>query len=156
MVQQTGASRAAWRQIERHRRLALVGDLYVMTKKRIEKTGTVPPQLIGIHVDAVAIGATAFQLEPNPPHIMASFSVTSRATEIDFESWAGQEMIRYLLGKITDSKAKTGSFVLEYDGRSYQCRVTVDRKRNPQRVEVSWTVPPSTPPDKPQIHPDKH
>jgi hypothetical protein len=36
------------------------------------------------------------------------------------------------------------SFVLEYDGRSYQCRVTVDRTRNPQRVEVSWTLPAST------------
>jgi hypothetical protein len=115
-----------------------------MTKKRIQKTGTVPSQLIGIHVDAVAIGATAFRLEPNPPHIMASFSVPSRATEIDFENWAGREMIRYLLGQITDSKARTGSFVLEYEGRRYQCRVTVDRMRNPQRAEVTWTLAAST------------
>ena len=48
-------------------------------------------------------------------------------------------MISYLLGKITNPKAKTGSFVLAYDGRSYQCRVAVDRKRNPQRMEVTWT-----------------
>jgi len=110
-----------------------------MAKKRIKKTGTVPPQLIGVHLDAVAIGATAFGLEPNPPCIMASFAAGNQATEIDFESRAGQEMIGYLLGKITDPKAKTGSFVLEYDGRRYQCQVTVDQKRNPQRVEVTWT-----------------
>ena len=42
-----------------------------MTKKQIEKTVTVPSQLIGVHVDAVAIGATTFRLKPNPPHIMA-------------------------------------------------------------------------------------
>ena len=67
----------------------------LMTKKRIQKTPPVPPQLIGVHVDAVAIGATSFRLEPNPPHIMASFSVPSRASEIDFEHWAGQEMMDY-------------------------------------------------------------
>lgn len=110
-----------------------------MTKKRIEKTDSAPPQLIGVHLDAVAIGATAFRLEPNPPHIMASFTAGNQATEIDFESWSGQEMISYLLGKITNPKAKTGSFVLAYGGRSYQCRVAVDQKRNPQRMEVSWT-----------------
>ena len=82
---------------------------------------------------------------------MAFFSTASQAAEIDFESWGGQEMIDYLLGKITNPKAKTGSFVLEYEGKRYQCRVAVDRMRNPQRVEVSWTVPASTPPDKPQI-----
>jgi hypothetical protein len=125
-----------------------------MTKKRIQRTGTLPPQLIGVLADAVAIGATAFRLEPNPPHIMASFSVPSRAVEIDFESWGGQEMIDYLRGQITDPKAKTGSFVLEYEGKRYQCRVMVDRTRNPQRAEVSWALPASTPPDKPQIHPD--
>jgi hypothetical protein len=70
---------------------------------------------------------------------MASFGAGNQATEIDFESWSGQEMIGYLLGKITNPKAKTGSFVLEYDGRSYQCRVTVDRMRSPQRVQVTWT-----------------
>jgi len=110
-----------------------------MTKKRTEKTGAVPPQLVGVHLDAVAIGATAFRLEPNPPRIMASFAAGNQATEIDFESWSGQEMITYLLGKIIDPKAKAGSFVLEYDGRRYQCQVTVDQKRNPQRVEVTWT-----------------
>ena len=126
-----------------------------MTKRRIQKAGTVPPQLIGLHFDAVAIGATSFRLEPNPPHIMASFSVPSRACEIDFESWGGQEMLDYLREQITDQKAKTGSFVLEYEGKRYQCRVTIDRMRNPERAEVSWTLPASTPPDKPQIHEDK-
>ena len=128
----------------------------IMKKKRIKKTDTVPPQLIGVHVDAVAIGATTFRLEPNPPHIMASFSTASQAAEIDFESWGGQEMIDYLLGKITNPKAKTGNFVLEYEGKRYQCRVTVDRMRNPQRAEVSWALLASTPPDKPHIHPDGH
>ena len=123
-----------------------------MKKKRIQKTHPVPPQLIGVHVDAVAIGATFFRLEPNPPHIMASFSVPSRACEIDFESWGGQEMLDYLREQITDQKAKTGSFVLEYEGKRYQCRVTVDRMRGPERAEVTWTVPVSTPPDKPGPH----
>ena len=127
-----------------------------MKKKRIQKTHPVPPQLIGVHVDAVAIGATFFRLEPNPPHIMASFSVPSRACEIDFESWGGQEMLAYLREQITDPKAKTGSFVLEYEGKRYNCRVTIDRMRNPERAEVSWTLPASTPPDKPQIRAAKH
>ena len=30
-----------------------------MTKKRMTKTDTVPPQLIGVHIDAVEIGPTA-------------------------------------------------------------------------------------------------
>jgi hypothetical protein len=47
-------------------------------------------------------------------------------------------MLDYLRGQITDPKAKTGSFVLEYDGKRYRCRVTVDRMRKPQRAEVSW------------------
>ena len=116
-----------------------------MTKKRIEKTGALPPQLIGVLADAVAIGATAFRLEPFPRHFMASFAAGNRASEIDFEMWSGKEMIAFLLGKITDAKAKTGSFVLEYEGKQYQCQVTVDPKRNPQRVEVTWTLPASTP-----------
>ena len=60
-----------------------------MTKKRIEKTGTVPPQLLGVHLDAVAIGATAFGLEPNPPCIMASFAAGNQPTEIDFRGSKG-------------------------------------------------------------------
>jgi hypothetical protein len=120
-----------------------------MTKKRIEKTGAVPPQLIGVLADAVAIGATAFRLEPFARHFMASYSVPSQAGEIDFESWSGQEMMDYLLGRIPDPKAKTGSFALEYEGKQYQCRVMVDRTRNPQRAEVSWTRAASTPSDRP-------
>ena len=134
--------------------LLLLSPVLYMTKKQIERTGGVPPQLIGVLADAVAIGATAFRLEPFPRHFMASFSVPSQAGEIDFENLSGQEMMDFLLGKITDPKAKSGSFVLEYEGKRYQCRVMVDRTRNPQRAEVSWALPASTPPDKPQIHPD--
>jgi hypothetical protein len=121
-----------------------------MTKKRIEKTGAVPPQLIGVLADAVAIGATAFRLEPFARHFMASYSVPSQAGEIDFENWSGQEMMDFLLGKVTDPKTKSGSFVLEYEGKQYQCRVMVDRTRKPQRAEVSWALPVSTPSDNPQ------
>ena len=127
-----------------------------MTKQRIQKTLPVPPQFIGVHLDAVTIGATSFRLEPNPPHIMASFSAGNQATEIDFESWSGQEMLDYFRRQITDPKAKTGSFVLEYEGKRYQCRVKVDRMHSPQSAEVSWTLPASTPPDEPQIRTDKH
>ncbi len=55
-----------------------------------------PPQLVGILADAVAIGATAFRLEPNPPHTMASLAAGSQAAEIDFESWSGREMLDFL------------------------------------------------------------
>src|ERR1035438_4638829 len=94
-----------------------------MTKKRIEKTDAVPSQLIGVLADALAVGATAFRLEPFARHFMASYSVPSQAGEIAFESWSGQEMMDYLLGRITDPKAKTGSFVLEYEGKQYQCQI---------------------------------
>ena len=77
-----------------------------MTKKRIQKTHPVPPQLIGVHVDAVAIGATSFRLVPNPPHIMASFSTASQAGEIDFENSAGQEMLSWCEQKGTSVSAK--------------------------------------------------
>jgi hypothetical protein len=110
-----------------------------MTNKRIKKTDMAPPQLIGVHVDAVGIGATAFRLEPDRTHFMASFSAGSQAMEIDFDLWAGQEMSDYLVGQIRDPKAKTGSFVLEYEGRRYDCHVTVDHKRSPRRIEVTWT-----------------
>jgi len=105
--------------------------------KKREKD-SVPPQLVGILADAVAIGATAFRLEPNPPHIMASFAAGSQAAEIDFEAWAGQEMMDYLAERVTNPKNDTGRFVLEYEGKPYACRVTLDRRRSPQHAEVSW------------------
>jgi hypothetical protein len=109
-----------------------------MTKRAAKKTARVPPQLIGVHVDAVQIGSTSFRLQPNPPHIMASFSTDSRAIEIDFEHWAGQEMIDYLLRQISQENGMTGSFVLEYESRRYQCTVAIDRKRSPKWLEVTW------------------
>lgn len=48
-----------------------------------KKQSQVPPQLIGIVADAVAIGATTFRLEPNPPHTMASFAAGSQAMEME-------------------------------------------------------------------------
>ena len=61
-----------------------------------KKDSRVPPQPIGILADAVAIGATAFRLEPNPPGIMASFAAGSQAVEIDFEASAGCEIMDFL------------------------------------------------------------
>ncbi len=110
-----------------------------MTKKHIKKAPPVPPQLIGVLVDAAAIGAKAFRLEPYSAHFMASFSSGSKAREIDFERWEGQKMIDYLVGQISDPKAKSGNFVLEYEGSRYECRVSVDRERSPKSVEVTWT-----------------
>ena len=110
-----------------------------MTKKHIKKKDVVPPQLIGVLADAVAIGATSFRLQPNGPHIMACFAAGSQATEIDFEAWGGQEMLDYLANQVTDPQSKAGRFVLEYDGKRYACQVTLDRRRGPQRAEVTWT-----------------
>jgi hypothetical protein len=110
-----------------------------MSKLRPNKKGQVPPQLIGILADAVAMGATSFRLEPNPPRIMASFAAGSQATEIDFEAWSGKEMMDYLADQVTDPKNKTGRFMLEYDGKPYACHVTLDRSSGPQQAEVTWT-----------------
>ena len=104
-----------------------------------QKNSQVPPQLIWILADAVAIGATAFRLEPNPQYIMASFSVGLRATEIDFEAWSGRDMMRYLAGQMTDLKNKSGRFEVEYNGKRYACRVVLNRTRGAKQAEVTWT-----------------
>ena len=104
-----------------------------------KKDSRVPPQLIGILADAVAIGATAFRLEPNPPHIMASFAAGSQAAEIDFEAWSGREMMHFLAGQVTDLKNKSGEFEVECGGKRYVCRVVLDRTRGAKQAEVTWT-----------------
>ena len=109
-----------------------------MSKSRGKKGGQAPPQLIGILADALARGATSFRLEPNPPYLMASFAAGSRAMEIDFEPWAGREIMDYIAGQVTDPKLNAGRFVLEYNGRRYTCRFTLDRKRDPQQADVAW------------------
>lgn len=106
------------------------------TKKQ---PSAVPPQLIGILADAVAIGATTFRLEPNPPHTMASFAEGMQAQEIDFEAWSGREMMDFLLRQVTDVKRRTGRFEVECDGKRYMCKVALDRIRNPVQAEVTWT-----------------
>lgn len=109
-----------------------------MSKSRRTKVNQVPPQLIGILVDAMAIGATSFRLVPNPPHTMATFGTVSQAIEIDFEAWSEREMMDFLAAQVTDAKKKTGQFVMEVDGKRYACRVAVDRKRGAKQAEVTW------------------
>jgi len=113
-----------------------------MNKPQHRKQNPVPPQLVGILADAVAIGATAFQLEPNPPRTMASFAAGSKAAEIDFEAWSGREMMKFLADQITDTKSKTGQFEIEYDGKTYACCVVLDRARGAKLAEVKWTCVP--------------
>jgi hypothetical protein len=115
-----------------------LAGLHVMSKARLKEASQVPPQLIGIVADAVAIGATGFRLEPNPPHTMASFSVGSQAMEIDFEAWSGREMMDFLVGQVTDPKKKTGQFELKCDGKMYACRVVLNRARDATQAEVIW------------------
>jgi hypothetical protein len=110
-----------------------------MSKQRRKSQGQVPPQLIGILADAVAIGATAFRLEPNPPHTMASFAAGSQASEIDFEAWSGREMMTFLADQVTDVKGRTGQFEVECDGKKYACRVVLDRLRSPMLADITWT-----------------
>jgi hypothetical protein len=110
-----------------------------MSKAPPKKVSQVPPQLIGILADAVAIGATAFRLEPNPPHTMASFAAGSQAREIDFEAWSGREMMDFLAAQVTDRKSKAGQFALECDGKRYACRVVLDWTRGAKQAEVTWT-----------------
>jgi hypothetical protein len=110
-----------------------------MSKPPPKKHSQAPPQLVGILADAVAIGATAFRLEPNPPHIMASFAAGCQAAEIDFEAWSGREMMRFLAHQVTDPKSKTGQFEVECDGKRYACRVVLDRTRGAKQAEITWT-----------------
>ncbi len=110
-----------------------------MRKSPRNKKGKVPPQLVGILADAVAIGATSFRLQTAPSQTMASFSAGSQAMEIDFEAWSGREMTDYLTAQVSDWKSRTGRFTLEYDGRPYECQVTLDRRRDPQQADVAWT-----------------
>lgn len=70
---------------------------------------------------------------------MASFAAGSQAQEIDFETWAGREMMDFLADQVTDSKNKTGQFELECDGKRYACRVVLDRARGATQAEVTWT-----------------
>jgi uncharacterized protein with von Willebrand factor type A (vWA) domain len=107
-----------------------------MATSRTKNTMTVPPQLIGVLDDAIQIAATSFKLETFPTHIMASFSVPSQAMEIDFEMDAGQEMIDYLVAQAT--AGRIGRFSLEYHGRRLDCQVTLDKRRRPSWVQISW------------------
>lgn len=111
----------------------------MMNQAHPKKPDRAPPQLVGIMADAIAMGATAFRLEPNPPHFMASFAAGLRATEIDFEAWSGREMMTFLVGQVMDRKQKAGRFEVELDGRTYRCHVVVDRLRGTSRAEVIWT-----------------
>ncbi|MDZ7582716.1 MAG: hypothetical protein U5R30_19565 [Deltaproteobacteria bacterium] len=109
-----------------------------MGKSRRTKVSQVPPQLIGILADAIAIGAASFRLVPNPPHTMATFGTGSQAVEIDFEAWSGREMMGFLDAQVTDAKKKTSQFIMEVDGKRHACRVAVDRMRGAKQAEVTW------------------
>lgn len=96
---------------------------------------------MGVLDDVLAIGAQGFRLEPNPPRIMVVFSTRSQAVEIDFEPWAGRQMIDYLVAQTSHWQGKSGELHLVYERKAYDCRVQVDNRRQPQRVEVSWDRP---------------
>ena len=110
-----------------------------MSKPQRKRESPVPSQIIGILADAVAVGATAFRLEPHPPHIMASFAAGSKTAEIDFEAWSGREMMKFLADQVTDLKKKAGQFEMECDGKKYACRVVLDRSRGATQAEITWT-----------------
>jgi hypothetical protein len=93
---------------------------------------------MGVLDDVLAIGAKGFRLEPNLPRIMVAFSTRSQAVEIDFEPWAGRQMIDYLVAQTSHWKGKRGKLRLVYGGEAYDCRVQVANRRRPQRVEVCW------------------
>ena len=96
-----------------------------------------PPQLVGVHEDALRVHATAFKIERIPPLVMASCSSGNQAVEIDFEPAAGQEMIDYVVA-MSGVRGGTGRLVLEYEGKRFDCMVTADQSRSPAWVEVSW------------------
>jgi hypothetical protein len=93
--------------------------------------------LIGVHEDALRINATAFKIEQLPPIVMASCSSENQAMEIDFEAAAGQEMIDYIVSQSAARKGR-GRFLLEYEGKRFNCTVTTDGSRSPSWVNVSW------------------
>ena len=108
-------------------------------KKTNKLKDAVPSELIGVLAEAFAMGATSFRLEPNPPHMTASFSAGPRATQIDFHARNGRKMLDYLAGRVAGPRRKTGQFVLELYGKRYECKVALDRWRDPQQAEVTWT-----------------
>ena len=90
-----------------------------------------------MHEDGLRINATAFKIEQLPPIFMASCSSENQAMEIDFEADAGQEMIDYIVARSAVRKGR-GRFLLEYDGKRFNCTVTTDGSRRPAWVRVSW------------------
>ena len=96
-----------------------------------------PPQLIGVHEDALRIMATAYKIERMATLVMASCSSPNQAMEIDFEPGAGQEMIDYIVAQ-SDLRNRRGRFALEHEGKRFDCSVTADKNRNPTCVSVSW------------------
>ena len=107
-----------------------------MAPSRTKPMTTVPPQLLGVLNDAIQIAATSCKLEVLPSVIMASFSTPSEATEIDFETEAGQQMIDYLMARVRGRR--TSRVVIEHGGRQLECQVTSDKKRQPSWVQISW------------------
>jgi hypothetical protein len=108
-----------------------------MTKRSVKTGLKLPPQLIGVHLDALRTNAVAFKIERFPSLVMASCSSQNQAMEIDFEIGAGQEMIDYIVaqGGIRNGK---GGFLLEYEGNRFNCTVATDGQKTPAWVEVSW------------------
>jgi hypothetical protein len=66
----------------------------------------VPPQLIGIIDDARRESIDTFTLEYSRGLVMASFSASGHAIEIDFELEAGEEMMQYLRSAAPSPGAK--------------------------------------------------
>ena len=107
--------------------------------KRTKKEMKLPPQLIGVHEDALRTAATAFKVQRFPTLVRASCLSQNQAMEIDFEIEAGQEMIDYVVGRSAPRKGK-GRLVLEYEGKRFNCAVTTDGTPSPSWVEVRWAL----------------
>ena len=48
-------------------------------------------------------------------------------------------MMNFLASRMTDPKNRTGEFEVESDGRTYTCRVALDRVHGATQAEVTWT-----------------
>lgn len=116
-----------------------------MSRKQTIATNPIPPQLLGLMDAAGAMGAKTFQLEPTSSGFRACFAAGSQAREIEFATWAGQELMTYLTANAKLKRRRQGCFAFEYRGRSYQCEVAKGTQGSEHALIVSWMEIPMDP-----------
>jgi len=99
----------------------------------------IPPQLIDVLDDVLAINASSFRLTRETEHIMVAFSVFDRGGEIDYTMESGEEMMVYLIERGYSHGKIPHPFFLEFEEIKLKCQLTVDNIERPDLLEISFT-----------------